>query len=165
MGTTLYSLNQNRLSLASGDINANGRKYVGVQSMTPSEEVKDEPVYGSGQVAIGKTRGQLTSSFSFEILIGEGDALFQDLGTPLSSAPFDISGTFIEVGSTEPSYTLSLTQITIKKIEITMGNDGKPFAYKLDCTVIQPISWNGVYLVDLPAGSDPSLFGFVVSLF
>lgn len=158
---SIFSLNQNRLTLASGYLAFQGRQFFGVQSITPSEEVKSELVYGSGQIAQGKTRGQLTGAFAFEILIGEGDALVQALGTPLSNSPFDFSGSFIEAGSTEPNYTLGATQLTIKKIEIGISNDGKPLTYKIDCLVIDPISWNGVYLVDIPEGDEGS-FGLTL---
>jgi hypothetical protein len=165
MSTRSYGINPNRLTFASGTASFNNRTFVGLQGMTPKEEIKKEPVYGSGQKPVGMTRGQLSGTFSFEILLSEGDALLQDLGPGFSDVPFDVSGTYMEPGGVDATYTLGVVQCTIKNIETSYANDGKALTYKFDCALTEPISWNGVKSIDLPEDADVSLLGLVVSLF
>lgn len=166
MSTSAFGLNQRRLSLASGHITFAGEKFPGLQGMTPKDSVESTPTYGSGQIAVGTTRGPYKPEFSFEILAGEGDALMQLLGTPLDGAPFDVSGTFMEPGSVDRDFTVQIHQCTWKSSELAMSNDGKALIYKVETTVILPISWNGIYLVDQPDGFDPLSIGLsLLSLF
>lgn len=165
MGIEVFGINQNRLGFSSGHITFNGKKYPGLQGMTPKDEVASEPQYGSGQVAVGKVRGNYKPSFSFEILVGEGDELMHAIGTPLADRPFDVSGTFIENGGVDRDFTVQVHQCTWKSSEIAMANDGKALIYKVETVVIQPISWNGIYLVEAPDGFDPVAFGLSVLSF
>jgi hypothetical protein len=166
MSISTYGLNQHRFTLASGHITFAGEKFPGLQSMTPKDSVETTPIYGSGQIAVGTTRGPYKPEFSFEILVGEGDALMQVIGTPLSDRPFDVSGTFIENGSIDRDFTVQIHGCTWKSSEIGITNDQKALIYKVETTVILPISWNGTYLVDQPDGFDPNSLGLtLLSLF
>ncbi|MEO5730971.1 MAG: hypothetical protein ABI134_33645 [Byssovorax sp.] len=165
MSIEQYSVNQNRFTFASGYITLNEVKYPGLQGMTPKDEVASELIYGSGQIAVGKTRGPYKPSLTFEILMGEGGELQKALGTPLDSKPFDVSGTFIENGSIDNDFTIQIDQVTWKTSEIGMSNDQKALVLKVEVTVILPISWNGIYLVDQPDSFDAAGFGFSVTLF
>ncbi len=165
MGIEQFSLNMNRFTFASGFITLGQDKYPGLQGMTPKDEVDTSVVYGQGQIGVGKTRGQYKPTFGFEILMGEGSAFQQRLGTPLDGRPFDVSGTFIENGSIDRDFTIQIHGCTWKSSELGMTNDQKALVLKVETTVVLPISWNGVYLVDTPDDFDSAAFGLVVSLF
>jgi hypothetical protein len=158
-----YSLNSNRWSFASGDIYLDGRRYFGLQNISPKESVKKDPVYGNGRTAIGRVRGQHSASASMDILLTEYNALLEGLGDSFTDVPFDISATFLETSGGDGVFTLGLTQVTIVEHELGLSNDGKAAIMKVTLDVVDPISWNGRRICDQGDGFDVASFGLSFS--
>lgn len=158
----IYSLNAYRWSFASGEINLDGRKYVGLQNLNPKEAVKKEAVYGNGRTAIGRVRGQHSASSTMDMILTEYDALIEGLGDSFTDVPFDISATFIET-SGDGVFTLGMTQVTIVEHELAMSNDGKALIQKVTLDIIDPIVWNGKRMCDQGDGFNATAFGLTIS--
>jgi hypothetical protein len=158
----IYSMNAYRWSFASGEINCNGRKFVGLQNLNPKESVKKEKVYGNGRTGIGRVRGQHEASSTMDMVLTEYDQLIQSLGDSFTDVPFDISATFIETTG-DGVFTLGMTQVTIVEHELAMSNDGKALIQKVTLDIIDPIFWNGLRMCDQGDGFNAEAFGLTIS--
>ena len=143
-----YSLDSNVWTLASGVIKVDGSMtFMGLQSLDLSDEVDSAAVFGNGQRAVGRRRGQYRATGSLTILWSEWDQLAQYLGTPISEQPFDITATYSELTG-DGITNVEVSSVTIQKIEKSVSNDQKEIVAKLTLLITAPILWNGQALID-----------------
>jgi hypothetical protein len=161
----IYSIDQNRWSLASAELDFAGYKVIGVSSLGLKEELTPSEEYGNGPAPVGRTIGQYKASGDCEIILVEYQNLIQTLGAGFMTVPFGIGATYFEAGG-DGIMSVQVTGARITNHELSNSNDGKATRMKFSLSIITPILWNGVSCLDLQRGlgSIGSQFGVGFSI-
>jgi hypothetical protein len=154
---SIYSVDQNRFSLASAELDFNGTKIIGASSPTFSEELPDVMEYGNSNLPVGRVTGQWKGSGEIDLLLVEFDQLVQSLGTGFGQVNFNIGCTYMEVAG-DGIYSLQITGCRINKIDGS-NEVGKGSRVKCAFNYTQPAQWNGAAIFDAGGG----LLGSVIA--
>lgn len=147
----IFSLDQNRWSLASAEIDVAGDKMLGVQSLAPKEELTPTDVYGNGPVPVGRTRGIYKGSAELSILLVEFRAIIQKLGNGFGEKTFNIGATYIEING-DGVMPIEITGCRIATPDLSDTNDGKATVVKVGLSIITPIFWDGLQIINVNNG-------------
>lgn len=158
----VFSNDQNVFSLASAELDFNGYKVIGVNSLNLKDELTPSDEYGNGVVAVGRTVGQYKASGDCEILLAEYNAIIQRLGRGFGKRPFGIGATYIEIGG-DGIMSVQVLGARIVSTELSNSNDGKGTRVKFGLSIIKPILWNGISIVDEQSGTSSIGSSFGVS--
>jgi hypothetical protein len=160
-----WSSDQSRLSLASAEADFSGTTMRGLQSITISEEMSADPMYGNGSVSIGAPIGTHKAELTFKTIPEEADNILQSLGPAATRVLGSVGITMAEPNGANP-YLINLTNVRILKMEADLGEAGgqKGSMKTFTCAVYDPVDWNGIGLIENPNADDGGIVGFVGSL-
>ncbi|MFT3773011.1 MAG: hypothetical protein QM820_47110 [Minicystis sp.] len=145
----IYSVDQNRFSLASAELDFNGVRILGASSPSFSEELPDNMEYGTGNLPVGRVTGQWKGSGEIDLLLVEFDQLAQSLGDGFGQANFNVGCTYLEIAG-DGIFSLQFTGCRINKIDGS-NEAGKASRVKVAFNYTQPATWNG-FRIFAPGG-------------
>lgn len=163
------SLDANRFSLASLNLDCAGVKIIGCQDFTCKEELDSETVYGNGSVSLGSTVGKHSGTGSITLLPEEADSVVQRIGPAFGTVYWSLGATFLELQG-GGIYVVTCTRVKLKSKELKPGEAGgaKATTIPMDLVIHDPINWNGYTIVDMlpmiQGGSSFGSFGLSISL-
>lgn len=164
MSSFAININGHLYSAISATIDVAGDIFYGLRTLNFTEEAPEEYQYGTGQVAVGTTRGNYTVSCDMEVLKHEADNLIAKLQQLSISKLKRISfgGVSFDIGvalQEAPPLSLSTIQILGARVvshEVGIQTGGAAIVSKFGLRVIRPIRSNGITLVPDPYGEGPT---------
>lgn len=141
-------------SMASAEIDVDGKKFRALNALNWSSELQREDVQGIGAVPVGSTRGKLVQTADMELIAHEGFLFYNYLSQKAvevgAAGPgcvaFNVGVSLDEPGSVGTN-SVDLLNITMKKVEKAIGQGSAGLVMKFTLHVVQPILINGVPII------------------
>lgn len=118
------TINGNRFSFASIELDVRGRIFKGFSDITYSQDLEPGEVRGTGPQLLGRTRGDLKAEGSLGIYIEEDAELIAAIGHGFLEAVFPIVCTFAEEGMTPITDTIVGARFKNGARSFQKGTDG-----------------------------------------
>jgi hypothetical protein len=160
----IYSLDQNRFSFASAELDFGGFKVISVNDLVFKEESPQPEEYGNGPLPVGRVQGQYKGSGDCTILLVEYNDLIQRLGGGFSGKNFNVGATYMELQG-DGIMIVDVRGARIVSHELA-NSEGKASRMKLSFSIVTPILFNGVGILGTSngVGSIGASFGASVGI-
>lgn len=146
-----WSTDQSRLGLASAEADFGGVQLRGIQSLSISDSLDTDPMYGNGSTSIGAPVGMHKAEGQLVTIPEEADSCLQSLGNAFGRVLGSIGLTMAEPDGSG-IYSVQLNRVKITKVELNPGEAGgqKGATKTISFIVLDPVDWNGISIIENP---------------